>query len=377
MPAGYSAMDVWVLEGWNEGLLIHHMNETMTLSTERRCARIRSDLMAVMLIWRSVESPLMQRPGQSHHPSLKRLLMICVCFFEVNFFRFDLINHRFQLIIYITSIVAVSSASMSTHGLPPYLPPSPSIEPLSEPSIQVPLTFEEALLISVYLATAIYGINIVLSLACLRSGVFSTAAPSSRIKALMFNGYIFIMVCLASEATIEDALSSAANFKDRTSFTGNLCTPYALPLSILGADGFMVRIDNEASAFYGIDWFINKIWRCYILYGALTGKMKYLFTTMLAILGCSSLGVLGISESSPWVTPTYYYIRVSSVVLGWGLCRERRFSGANRTGTRLFLLILAQHLCPVCGDGRGQYFGLGSHCRTPTLWASSSSDIST
>ncbi|KAF5317983.1 hypothetical protein D9619_012073 [Psilocybe cf. subviscida] len=155
-----------------------------------------------------------------------------------------------------------------------YLPPSPSIDPidpLSQPTLIVPLTFEEALLISVYLATTIYGINVVLALACLRPIANPKRARNSGSLALVFNGYIFIMACLATEATLEDALSSAANFKDRMSFTGNLCTPYALPLSILGADGFM-------------------IWRCYILYGALSGMKKHLLTAVLAILGCSSVG---------------------------------------------------------------------------------------
>lgn len=156
--------------------------------------------------------------------------------------------HRIYVLVELILQSSFHSVSMSV-----YLPPSPSIDPidpLSQPTLIVPLTFEEALLISVYLATTIYGINVVLALACLRPIANPKRARNSGSLALVFNGYIFIMAFLATEATLEDALSSAANFKDRMSFTGNLCTPYALPLSILGADGFMVCLASFPSACY-------------------------------------------------------------------------------------------------------------------------------
>lgn len=70
--------------------------------------------------------------------------------------------------------------------------------------------FTEALLEYVYLASAIYGVNVIIALECLRASVMSTERRTSRLKTALFNGYVLMMACLGMEAIIEDTLSSAA-----------------------------------------------------------------------------------------------------------------------------------------------------------------------
>lgn len=209
-------------------------------------------------------------------------------------------------------------------------------------------------------STALWGLNISLAISCLKHVWSRHKSFASKVRLWGSCLYICTMIAFASLAVIQLHIDIIDNIK--LSFLQFLTIgtsvdndtwadlppsvlpslPLALPLSVWGADGVLVRdtpchlscsSDNEAILSYNA-----QIWRCIILYRETSRSRKISLYVLLGVFASASLGQPFFQPSLP-STAIFLYLRLASGIISYLLPHD--FAGITATVSALLPITCA------------------------------------